>query len=167
MWKGDSIGYLNVNRVVTDTSIWQTFESTSQFRFLFLLSTGYLSEIQFKKGMLIQSKTLTYLNKGLKGAAYIDWRNNQYEMNIDGENLFYGKPVNESVGNLYYNEPIAINEVFSERFGRYLGLKDRGDGSYELRKPDDNLNIYTYTNGKCSKVEVQNTWTTFYFILRE
>ena len=48
---------------------------------------------------------------------------------------------------------------------RGLSLISKGDGMYELRKPDNNSNFYTYVDGRCIEVEVQNTWATFYFVL--
>jgi len=165
VWKGDSIGYLNVERFSTDSTILHVFESNSQFRILFLFTTGYSSEVVFKNGLLAKSRTLTYMNDGLRGSADVNWINNQYEIIIDGIPQTLSTPVTNTVGMLYFTEPRQLSRVFSERHGQYLPISDIGDGKYELKKPDNNTNIYTYVNGMCTEVEIHNTWATFYFVL--
>ena len=165
VWRGDSVGYLNVARVFTDSTTHHSFESNSQFRILFLFTTGYSSEALFENGILKNSKTETFMNDGLSGSSDINWDNDQYEITVDGKLQTISSPITSSVGMLYYTEPSQLSRIFSERHGQYLSLISKGDGKYELKKPNNNSNFYTYVDGRCIEVEVQNTWATFYFVL--
>jgi len=61
-----------------------------------------------------------------------------------------------TVSKLYYTEPIGINTIFSERFGKFLSLEKLEQNKYALSKPDGRKNIYFYEKGICRKVIVDN-----------
>ena len=164
MWKGDSIGYILINRTLTDSTEYHRVRSVSNFRVIFSFTTGYSGETLYKNGKLIKSSALNTMNGDVNGSALVEWLNDEYLMIIDGEKKTWTEPVTSTVGLLYFQEPRGLNEVFSERHGRYLKIENNGD-NYVLTKPDDRINTYTYENGRCTKVEINNLLTNFSFHL--
>jgi hypothetical protein len=167
VWKGDSIGYILIKRALTDSTDYHNVRSVSRFRVIFSFTTGYSGETFFKNDQLIKSSLINTMNDDVDGSALVEWLNDEYLMIIDGKRTTWNEPVKSTVGLLYFQEPKDLNKIFSERHGRYLRIEDKGNGSYVLTKPDDRINTYTYKNGRCVKVEINNLLTNFSFHLIE
>ena len=69
------------------------------------------------------------------------------------------------VSRLYFQEPVNINTIFSERFGTNLRLINHGNGHYKLLLPDDNYCEYFYEKGVCKIVKAKNGRRTIKMIL--
>ena len=68
---------------------------------------------------------------------------------------------------LYFEEPVNINYVFSERFGGPLEMVNKGNGHYRLMLPEENYCDYYYENGVCKIVKAKNGNRTIKMVLVE
>lgn len=63
--------------------------------------------------------------------------------------------ITKTIVNLYYQEPVNVNAVYSEKYGQLCKVQDLGDGRYGVIMPSGKQTIYTYTDGKCTEVTVE------------
>jgi hypothetical protein len=60
-----------------------------------------------------------------------------------------------------------ITKVYSDNYQKLLDLKKVDEHKYRLTLPDGNYNYYTYRDGVCCKVDVERTFFTLQFVLRD
>ncbi len=163
VWKGDSIGYVSANEKVEDQTRELQLSSYTQFRFLMKFSLNYEYFTKYDNGKLVQSKTENKLNDKSRDYSTVEFQNNQYRIDCDGDVSYMTANIDYSVTNLYHKEPKGRNKIFSERFGEFLELEDIGESTYVLTKPSGRKNYYKYKNGICKEVKVINQFATIYF----
>lgn len=159
------IGILTTKKVENGKHTSFHIESDATFRVIFEFSTQFTFEAFYKDGNLFKSSARNILNDSERESTLIEWKEGKYLIIKDGEepaNLDISRPT-YSMASLYYEEPGNRTKVFSERFGEYLAIKSIGNAQYELTMPDGRSNIYSYENGRCSKVEVDHMLATLYF----
>jgi len=159
------IGILTTKKIENGNQTSFHIESDATFRIIFEFSTQFTFETFYKDGILFKSFARNMLNDSERESTLIQWNDGRYSMIKDGEepsHLEISRPT-YSMASLYYEEPGTRTKVFSERFGEYLAIKNIGNAQYELTMPDGRSNIYTYENGRCSKVEVDHMLATLYF----
>ena len=64
---------------------------------------------------------------------------------------------------LYFQEPLGIKRVYSERFLKYCPLEAQGDSRYKLHLPDNKVNYYIYKDEQLAAVLVERTWFNLEF----
>ena len=64
---------------------------------------------------------------------------------------------------LYYQEPVGIEKVYSERFLEYCSLEALDDHKYKLYLPNRKINYYTYEEGVLLEIFVDRTWFNLRF----
>ena len=168
VYKGHKeIGVLTINKKNISDEEHFRIESDATFRVVFEFSTQFTMDAVFKAGKLKSSYTKNILNDSERESTLIELENGRYKRVIDGEDLDYLeiKHPEYSMAHLYYKEPKNMSEVFSERFGEFLSIKEINPSEYELTLPDGRTNIYTYKNGRCSEVKVNHMLATLYFKL--
>jgi hypothetical protein len=58
---------------------------------------------------------------------------------------------------LYTQEPVSVNQVYSDKFQKFLPIQILGKQHYKIDFPDGNSNQYYYQNGICRRIESNNT----------
>jgi hypothetical protein len=166
IYKGHkAIGILKTKKVEIGNSTSYYIESDATFRVIFEFNTQFKFETFFTDGNLCKSFAHNTLNDSERESTLINWESNKYKIIKDGKDpsiLNINRPT-YSMASMYYEEPGTRTEVFSERFGEYLAVKNISNAQYELTMPDGRHNIYTYKNGRCSEVEVDHMLATLYF----
>jgi hypothetical protein len=72
-----------------------------------------------------------------------------------------------SVGRLYHNEPLGMKELFSERLGAFVPIKNLREGEYELIQPDGKKNVFVYRYGICTEMRTEMMACNVRFVLSE
>jgi hypothetical protein len=72
-----------------------------------------------------------------------------------------------SVGRLYHNEPLGMKELFSERLGTFVPIKNLREGEYELIQPDGKKNVFVYRYGICTEMRTEMMGCNVRFVLSE
>ncbi len=161
-------GTVTVEKLSEDGQVKYKIYSKVSFSILFNFTIEYWLEEKFYNDKLTWGKASNTLNDRLQKESeiYINDKGN-YAVKIDG--VTSSTDINEltySVAKLYNHEPIGLNKVFSQSFGRYLPLTNLGNNAYLLESPDGN-NKYTYENGICKEVKLIRDFATFYFRIQE
>lgn len=163
IWLG-KIGKLSINK--SDTAGLVFIETNSEVKIPFY-TFNWITSTTVLNGELKSSAYSQLLNGGEREFTEITQINsNSWQMTnekgnanqINIHHLFY-------VSNLYFEEPININYVFSERFGEPLELLNQGDGHYRLLLPEQNYCDYYYENGICKTVKAKNGSRTIKMVL--
>lgn len=167
VWKGDSIGYIESKVRHNDNYKIYLLESKAHFSVLikFELQNDYSAK--FVNDTLVQTRTISKLNGNERTNTIVNRKSNKYHVVSDGEEWMLEQDhIDFTISMLYFNEPAGKSEIFSERYGKFLELKNISDKTFELTKPNGRKNIYTYgIEGICQRVEVDNAFTKFYFKL--
>lgn len=95
-----------------------------------------------------------------KGGQYMITRKGR-DANLDMAAIHY------CVSDLYFKEPVHINQAYSETNGQMLNLTKMGKDAYILTLPDGKQNYYRYSAGKLVSVEAVTTLGKIYFILEK
>ena len=72
-----------------------------------------------------------------------------------------------SVGRLYHYEPLGMKELFSERLGAFVPIKNLREGEYELIQPDGKKNVFVYRYGICTEMRTEIMACNVRFVLSE
>jgi hypothetical protein len=78
---------------------------------------------------------------------------------IDSPDIHY------TIADMYFEEPIHRNYVFSENYQEWIKIKKIKYHTYLLKFPDGNTSVYHYSNGVCKKVTVFTDWADVEFLL--
>ncbi|CAN5443756.1 hypothetical protein BH23BAC1_BH23BAC1_06130 [soil metagenome] len=168
VWKGDSIGFLHASKIPTKNMTRYEIDSQASFRFIAKIELDYYFENVFSNGVLVKGISKHSMNNKLKSSSSIKWDGKKYNATVDDlEVPLDKKAVKTSMTSMYYQEPVGINEIFSERYAVYCAIKPVGTNKYELTLPNGKKNYYTYEGGICTLVEVNHPMATFYFKLRQ
>lgn len=126
------------------------------------ISASLRSENEFVDGALKTSSTIYQLNGREKEKVVTSkMALNQYQVDFfgSGEHLEKRKDIRhgitKTIVNLYYEEPVNVNAVYSEKYGQLCRVESRGDGLYSVLMPSGKRTMYTYVDGKCTEVAVE------------
>jgi hypothetical protein len=61
---------------------------------------------------------------------------------------------------LFVQEPLAEEQVFSDRFTQWIPIERLGKHQYKVELPNGSDNIFTYENGKCTSVVSRGSFYT-------
>lgn len=124
-------------------------------------------ESAYKNGALINANYFTKVNGDTQSLSSVKWNGNQY-IGWDGKessNLGSIK-IMQSIGNLYYKEPIGLTQLFSEKYLAFCPITKNGD-YYVVSFPDGKSTIYKYQNGICVWAESKQKLYKIVFRLKE
>lgn len=133
----------------------------ADFSFLFY-SGSFLSENNFQKGKLHSSSTEHFSNGKQKEKTVTVGNaakpNGMSFVKVPGDKqakkeLPYS--IENTITNLYYEEPRGSNAVYSERYGQMCAVQNLGENQYGVKLPNGKVSKYTYVSGRCQEVETE------------
>jgi len=139
---------VNVN-VITDYDI--------QFK----LESGY------KNGSLANANYFTKVNGDTQSLSSVKWDGTQY-WGWDGKKktTLGSDKIMQSIGNLYFKEPVGLTQLFSEKYLAFCPITKAGE-YYTVSFPDGKSTIYKYQNGICVWAESKQKLYKIVFRLKE
>jgi hypothetical protein len=158
------LGDMTVKRTLEENAVRYDISSEVTFRILFSFTVDYLSYSEYKHGKLIKEYTINKLNGSTQKESTIWYDGKKYTLDLDGVRTTLSPPISYSVASIYFQEPKDGQKVFSPQFGAFLVFKKIGEHTYEMESPDG-INVYTYTNGICSRVNVNRDFAKFSFVM--
>lgn len=63
--------------------------------------------------------------------------------------------IGRTIVSLYYQEPLNVDAVYSEKYGKMCQVVKLENSRYAVTMPSGKKNIYTYAGGKCNEVSVE------------
>ncbi|MFK7925046.1 MAG: DUF6134 family protein [Bacteroidia bacterium] len=162
----DTVGIMKVKRsteggqtqlssdgLITVSLIW-TFELHNRYH------------ATFEQGALVANKIRNTRNDDLSGQADGYLLEERYVNIVDGEKRTVAAPIDYILLSLYFEEPVGRTRAYSERQGVYLPLKALGNHRYELTTYAGKPAIYTYQNGRCTKIKLSHFLGSVSFVRR-
>ena len=106
-----------------------------------------------------------YMNDNLEDSTTLNQELTNYRVFKYPEDryILYGADLRFTTAKLYFQEPVGIQKVYSERFLQYCPLEVQGDHKYKLYLPDNKVNYYTYKDKELVEVSIDRTWFNLEF----
>ena len=147
------IGKFKVERSFgTNNSV--TIRTNSYVNVLFK-TLQIISNTTLKDGEIISSEYSHYINNKLRVSTRLV--NNDKGQKIVTYNGGHSRQMLQrplfSVADLYFKEPLEIDSVYSERFGKVCPISEIGSRIYKLCLPDKSTIEYKYKGGQCIMVK--------------
>ena len=160
------IGSLEAKKNLRDGLLHYLIESDVTFRFLFKMNLDFTYETTYQNDMLIKASTRNRVNEDVRGSSKVTWNGNYYLLEVKNDrSVLKNIKITYSMASLYFKEPKQIGQVFSERYGKFLSIKPVTEHRYELTMPDGKKNYYSYENGICQSVELDQSIGKVFFKL--
>ncbi|PWJ59019.1 hypothetical protein CLV98_103392 [Dyadobacter jejuensis] len=157
---GKNVGQLTVFPM--DTNLNRRFQRVeSEFKFLFQ-EGKYSNRSAYANGLLLHSTSIHSLNGEMKEKTVTKYTiNKTYDIlffNADGskkDTRQIVKPIYNTITNLYYQEPVGLKQVYSERFAEFCSIVPLSKQQYAVTMPDGKLNIFSYRSGQFIEMETE------------
>ncbi len=152
---GKKIGQTIVERIEkADGEIQYKLSNLSDVTIFFTRKTSEMKfDITYKNGQLFSSYAKN-VKDGVTEIVTMLWQGSQYFIHKGDEILKLNNPITYSGVMLYFNEPVGITKVFSERIGEYTVFTKTANGEYQCKTPNGVTNIYRYQKGKLMELEM-------------
>ncbi len=138
----------------------------------FLYDVVYVSENRFEKGVLKSSMSSQEVNGKLKEITNTVKTADRYRITIaEGQSVAkeadpISHPINYTVTSLYYQEPVNMKLIYSDRYGEMCAVQKVSAGAYDIVMPDGKKTRYTYNQGQCREVKSQIAGLNLIFRIR-
>ncbi|MCV9388796.1 DUF6134 family protein [Reichenbachiella ulvae] len=163
---GDVIGEMICEKIESGDQLTYSIRSVTNFRIVVKLTVEYQLDETYENGVLIEGRTNSTLNGVTQKESTVKKRNTDYRVETESDIVFLqDKEISYSIPEIYFQEPVGKDKIFSQVFATYLVIQDQGDHSYLLESEDGN-NIYKYEDGICTEVKVDRSYATFYIKLK-
>ncbi|PWT77910.1 MAG: hypothetical protein C5B59_02780 [Bacteroidetes bacterium] len=165
---GSEQGTLRLYENVESNIVRIRIESDVKMRILVMISVQTIEEAIFEKGILVSSYLSRIVNGNEKVKQQVQATGFSYQLKErSGTSQLPYYPIRASILWLYYTEPVGLREVFSDNFQKYVPVEKVDSCRYRVKFPNGHENYYTYHNGVCTKVEVDQSLFHLDFVLNE
>ncbi len=163
---GKEIGAITASLIEVQET--QTYEIHSDVRFKVLWKNYHrkTSNLVTYLGDTMKTSSLgIYMNDDLQDSTTIKFELNNYRCYRypDDRFILQDTHLQFTTAKLYFQEPVGVHRVYSERFLQYCSLEQQGDHHYKLSLPSGKTNYYTYKDSKLEKVLIDRTWFNLEF----
>ena len=168
MRNGNLIGKIIFTELTKDGKQFLSFTSDIKTNFIFSFSDQTTETSTFENEILIRSSLYQKQTGSDKTNLVIEATENMYKfINGGSSKMIYDYPIYYNTLLLYVKPPENIYKAYSLKFQKLLEIKKLEENKYRLSLPDGNYNYYTYKDGVCKKVEVERTFFSVQFVLRD
>lgn len=164
------VGYFQIGRSMsTNNDVVIRSESTVRVSMLFTIEVIDKMYAVFRNNVLHTATIYRTLNGNVRVNNLTQWQNGKYALSTKDEKNSgaFTQSIRFTTVSLYFDEPLNLTEVYSEKFQRMVSVKSIGIHKYQLTLPDGNTAKYTYLNGQCSEVEAKTDWAVIKFVFKE
>lgn len=167
-YKGDDyIGDMVVKRVEQGDKVIYTSDAQLEVSFLFTWKMRFYYEAEFQNGDLTRSLVKLSRDGKLKTLVEGKRRGDIFYSSVDGELAEAKGPIDYCILNTYFEIPSGKTRLFSERWGKEIGIQDNKNGSFLLQPPNGSHNTLIYKNGICNEMQFNHTLANVRFILEK
>ena len=160
----DEIGVIVASVKSGNDQVEYYVDSDATFRVIWKYNRTTDLDVVYSKDVLVSSTNQIFLNQKLKECAKVKMVDGSYRCTFDPDDSFVQEPeILFSTARLYFQEPVGIDEVYSEAYLEFAPLQDMGENIYELTLPGDRINHYVYENGQLMEIRVFRTWFNLTF----
>lgn len=163
---GKQIGWMKLQKTDSANRMMLSLNSEVKTRFIIALDIDVTDMATFEEGRLIHSATIRRTNNRTKLDKQTRRRGTKYEVSQEGKTQVHSFPViRANLLSLYFFEPAGLQEIYSDMHERFIPVKRVKDGSYEVKFPDGNSNLFYYANGLCTRIQIKHSFYTAEILL--
>jgi hypothetical protein len=163
---GEIKGSLLLDENTTGNTIHIKIQSIVRTRFFIRINVESIEEAIFQDGILIYSSLRRTVNGSERVNQQLKAKGVSYTITSgDKTNRLPVYPIYYSILSLYYKEPVNINRVYSDNFQQYVDISRADYNKYKIIFPNGNYNYYTYMNGTCTTVDINQPYYSIQFQL--
>lgn len=167
-YKGDDyIGDMVVKRTVDGNKVLYTSDAQLKISFLFTWEMRFYYEAEYQDGDLTRSLVKLSRDGKLKTLVEGKKKGNKFYSTVDGDPVEASGPIDYCILNTYFEIPSGKTHLFSERWGKEIGIKDNKNGSFLLQPPNGSHNTLIYENGICKEMQFNHTLANVRFVLKK
>lgn len=145
---GINAGTLEVSKTSANGLDQYLLESHSSVNYLFgTIKVDHITRSTYKNGILQNSYVRNDKNDKVEYYSSIDFDGSTYTITNDEGKKTYAGEVRYAISHLFFQEPVDKTEIFSERFGQNIPIKNKGNHTYEFTFPNGEKFTYYYENG--------------------
>ncbi|MCO5248299.1 MAG: hypothetical protein M9887_05040 [Chitinophagales bacterium] len=149
------IGEMSLQKIINNEGERYLIKSESEAKVLFIKESARVSfDVLFKLGSMVKSLYTSDKNKE-NIVTTVEKKGSNYNISYNGNNHSLDNNISFSSVMLYFKEPKGVKEVFVERIGEFLPLKNVAVGVYQYLQPDGTTSIYRYTKGALTEIELK------------
>ena len=156
---GERIGWTSISKITDGENVRIILQSEVKTKFLFRFNVQATEEVTLQSGVITHTAQYRKMNGDVKENKEMRFTVNGYEVHKGTklERLPF-TTLNANVLSLYFQEPVKVTEVYSDKFQKMIRVQSLGNGKYKLTLPDGNSSIYHYRNGNCVRVEIDHSF---------
>jgi hypothetical protein len=124
-------------------------------------------EAVYENGLLVYSSVYQKLNGSEKLNKQTKRVGSHYVIAEGGAEDSLHEPIYYNMVCLYTHEPLKTNQIYSDKFQKFLAIEKVSDHHYRIRFPDGNANDYYYEDGVCARVNVDHAFYSVMFELNK
>ncbi len=167
MRNGSEIGWVSLVKQTDSNTATISMESEIKAKFLFTFSSAAREVSEFRDGRLWHSYFYRRVNGNVKADRNTQLSGNSYEVNERSEKTRLDiLPVTFNTLCLYFQEPVDLQQVYSDNQQSFLDIRKENDGAYTISFPDGTTNSFYYISGVCYKVKVESTFYSAVLLLK-
>ncbi|MRH99447.1 hypothetical protein GH721_02780 [Kriegella sp. EG-1] len=162
------VGTLKATKYSKDDKVIYQSTTTIKTRFITEIAVNYNYDVIFEKNIMKKSQVVIEVNNKTHANTQTKWTNNNYEItkNDKLENVIQDE-ITYSTILLYFNEPLEIDQCFSEQDGSFNKLLPLGNHSYKKINSKRKENIYNYNNGRLERASIDGGLVDFEIVYRD
>ncbi|MEM6806404.1 MAG: DUF6134 family protein [Bacteroidota bacterium] len=168
-FKGDDyIGDMIVSKKVEGNKVSFTSDAQLNVRFLLNWKLRFFYEVEYINGNLHRSLVQISRDGKLRTEVTGKRAGSHYLSDVDGDQVKLDAPlIDYCVLNTYFEAPKGKKRFFSERWGEYLEVAEKGEGRFILTPPNGSHNTLIYKNGHIQELQFNHSLASVKFVLKE
>jgi len=156
------MGDFTISRDIDDNKI---VNSNFHFSFLFLkYHLQYYTDNIYENGKLSSATSFNSINQKEKHRSETYFKDGDCIRIKDGEEEINQMAIPDyMVLDMYFEEPVERDSVYSETYIQYLPLTLVGKNRYMISLPDGVRNYFSYVDGRINRLDVNHPLVKFHF----
>ena len=152
---GKSLGVLQASKKIENTKITYTSSTNIAYHLLVSINVVYDYHVEYYNSDLKIAMAHVVVGDNDKTKVKTITEDNGYNYYSKGIlEKTIPQPLNHSIIQLLFEEPVNITEVYAEGHGEYHDIQKIGTNSYLKTAPNGHKNTYYYENGALQKSDV-------------
>jgi len=165
--KGDKrIGVQRITQTQTGSETHYRLKGDASFWAMGKKKLSFISTCVVEDDMVKRAEVKEIVNDKIRSHTVIECDGNSatFISESDDETSQVSRSIPAITISLLMEEPVGVDEIFSERYGEFLKLESMGSGQYALHMPNGRTNIYSYNDDGCQSVAVDHWFANIEFV---
>lgn len=158
---GNSIGKLYAEKKQDNESVVYKSATNISYHLVVSIKVVHENEVVFKNGNFQNSSIISQIGKHKKNEYITSNNNGKISYSVNGKEVRKVDNINATVTQLFFEEPVNIESVYSEEKGEFHKIKPLSKGVYLKSDSKGNKNTYYYKNGELQKIDIDTSTISF------